>query len=156
MITKGFKRDRSVSGRCDDFRWRIIGLRARERVAAGRQPAMTLCTGCHLDAPTMRLTGKRLADLPGEFGMLLSLVALNAAVISDNTDCRSAHRAIGCAGPRSGSPEGTLPVRAPWQVATAHRARRRECSAARGTSFVLELFTGSPRGPERNYENIGK
>jgi hypothetical protein len=31
-----------------------------ERVAAGSQLAMTLCTGCHLDPTTKRLTGKRL------------------------------------------------------------------------------------------------
>jgi mono/diheme cytochrome c family protein len=43
-----------------------------ERVAAGRNLAMTLCTGCHLDPATKRLTGKHLADLPTEFGVVYS------------------------------------------------------------------------------------
>ncbi len=83
--------DRSVFGRSDDFRWRAIGLRetrgepsylhrapsrnveaTSERVAAGRHLAMTLCTGCHLDPTTKRLTGNRLTDLPAQFRVVLS------------------------------------------------------------------------------------
>jgi cytochrome c2 len=43
-----------------------------ERVAAGRLLAMTLCTGCHLDPSTKRLTGKRLEDIPPAFGEIHS------------------------------------------------------------------------------------
>lgn len=43
-----------------------------ERVAAGRKLALTLCTGCHLDPATRRLSGKRLQDLPSEYGVVFS------------------------------------------------------------------------------------
>jgi cytochrome c2 len=42
------------------------------RVAAGRKIATGLCTGCHLNASTGRLSGKRLADLPAAFGEIYS------------------------------------------------------------------------------------
>jgi cytochrome c2 len=42
------------------------------RVAAGRKLATELCSGCHLNASTGRLTGKRLVDLPAAFGEIYS------------------------------------------------------------------------------------
>jgi len=43
-----------------------------ERAAAGRKIATMLCAGCHLDPATGRFTGKRLSDLPAEFGEIYS------------------------------------------------------------------------------------
>lgn len=43
-----------------------------ERVARGRKYASMLCAGCHMDPTTRQLTGKRLADLPAEFGVVYS------------------------------------------------------------------------------------
>lgn len=43
-----------------------------ERAAAGKKLAMTLCIGCHLDGSTGRLTGKLMADLTSEFGVVYS------------------------------------------------------------------------------------
>lgn len=43
-----------------------------ERVARGRKLASLLCVQCHLDASSGRLTGKVMADLPPEFGTVVS------------------------------------------------------------------------------------
>lgn len=42
------------------------------RVARGAQIASLLCTGCHLNPTTGRLTGKELPDVPTEFGRIYS------------------------------------------------------------------------------------
>jgi mono/diheme cytochrome c family protein len=39
-----------------------------ERVARGKRSAQMLCAGCHMDSATGALTGKRMPDLPGQFG----------------------------------------------------------------------------------------
>jgi len=39
-----------------------------ERVARGKLTAEMLCNGCHLDSATGALTGKRMPDLPAQFG----------------------------------------------------------------------------------------
>jgi mono/diheme cytochrome c family protein len=39
-----------------------------ERVARGKLISNMLCSQCHMDSKTGRLTGQRLADLPAEFG----------------------------------------------------------------------------------------
>lgn len=39
-----------------------------ERVARGKRSIEMLCAGCHLDSETGALTGKRMPDLPKEFG----------------------------------------------------------------------------------------
>jgi hypothetical protein len=39
-----------------------------ERVARGKRAVQTLCTNCHLDPDTGALTGKRMPDLPPQFG----------------------------------------------------------------------------------------
>ena len=43
-----------------------------EKVARGRKYAGLLCAGCHMDPTTRRLTGKRMVDLPPEFGVVYS------------------------------------------------------------------------------------
>lgn len=43
-----------------------------ERVARGRIVSNMLCNECHLDSRTGRLTGRRLPDLPAEFGAAYS------------------------------------------------------------------------------------
>jgi mono/diheme cytochrome c family protein len=43
-----------------------------ERVARGKRHAEMLCAGCHLDPATGALTGKRMADVPVEFGAAYS------------------------------------------------------------------------------------
>jgi mono/diheme cytochrome c family protein len=43
-----------------------------ERLARGRKIATLLCIGCHLDPATGRLTGRRLPDVPREFGVAYS------------------------------------------------------------------------------------
>jgi mono/diheme cytochrome c family protein len=43
-----------------------------ERVARGRKFAGMLCATCHMDPTTRKLTGKRLAESPPEFGLLYS------------------------------------------------------------------------------------
>ncbi|MET0790003.1 MAG: c-type cytochrome [Polyangiaceae bacterium] len=43
-----------------------------ERVARGRKLASLLCVHCHLDSNSGRLTGKVMADLPPEFGTIVS------------------------------------------------------------------------------------
>jgi hypothetical protein len=42
------------------------------RLLRGRKFADVLCTGCHLDAETGRLTGRQMIDLPREFGEIWS------------------------------------------------------------------------------------
>jgi cytochrome c2 len=44
-----------------------------ERVAHGRKIASMLCAECHLDPKTGRLTGRRMPDLPPQFGVAYSL-----------------------------------------------------------------------------------
>src|SRR5262245_33091247 len=44
-----------------------------ERVERGRKIASMLCAACHLDPTTGRLTGKRMADMPPQFGEAFSL-----------------------------------------------------------------------------------
>jgi mono/diheme cytochrome c family protein len=39
-----------------------------ERVERGRRTVAMLCAGCHLDSATGALTGKRMPDLPAQFG----------------------------------------------------------------------------------------
>lgn len=43
-----------------------------ERVARGRQLVSLTCVGCHADPKTHRLTGKKMVDLPPEFGTAYS------------------------------------------------------------------------------------
>jgi len=43
-----------------------------EKVARGRKYAGLLCATCHMDPTTRRLTGKRMADAPPEFGLIFS------------------------------------------------------------------------------------
>jgi cytochrome c2 len=43
-----------------------------EKVARGRKFASLLCASCHMDPTTRKLTGKRLADAPPEFGLIFS------------------------------------------------------------------------------------
>src|SRR5262245_36649786 len=43
-----------------------------ERVARGKVIANMLCSQCHLDTKTGRLTGHRMEDLPGQFGAAFS------------------------------------------------------------------------------------
>ena len=43
-----------------------------EKVARGRKYAGLLCAGCHMDPTTRRLTGKRMVDMPAEFGVAYS------------------------------------------------------------------------------------
>ncbi len=43
-----------------------------EKVARGRKYAGMLCATCHMDPTTRKLTGKRLADVPPEFGLVFS------------------------------------------------------------------------------------
>jgi mono/diheme cytochrome c family protein len=43
-----------------------------EKVARGKVIANMLCSNCHLDTKTGRLTGQRMADLPAEFGAAYS------------------------------------------------------------------------------------
>ncbi len=43
-----------------------------EKVERGRKYALILCAECHRDPTTRRLTGKRLVDLPPEFGVAYS------------------------------------------------------------------------------------
>jgi mono/diheme cytochrome c family protein len=43
-----------------------------ERVARGKVIANMMCSGCHLDSKTGRLTGHRMPDLPPEFGVAYS------------------------------------------------------------------------------------
>ena len=43
-----------------------------ERVARGVRLAQMLCVGCHLDATTRVLSGKRMVDVPPEFGVIYS------------------------------------------------------------------------------------
>lgn len=43
-----------------------------EKVARGKKYATLLCASCHMDPTTRQLTGKRLADLPAEFGVAYS------------------------------------------------------------------------------------
>jgi mono/diheme cytochrome c family protein len=44
-----------------------------ERVERGRRTVEMLCAACHLDSATGALTGKRMPDLPGQFGEAWSL-----------------------------------------------------------------------------------
>ncbi|HET8946565.1 MAG TPA: c-type cytochrome [Candidatus Polarisedimenticolia bacterium] len=44
-----------------------------ERVARGRRSVEMLCASCHLDSQTGALTGRRMPDLPAEFGEAFSL-----------------------------------------------------------------------------------
>ena len=44
-----------------------------ERVARGRKIASMLCAECHLDPRTGQLTGRRMPDLPPQFGVAYSL-----------------------------------------------------------------------------------
>ena len=44
-----------------------------ERVAQGRKIANMLCMECHRDPTTQKLTGKRMADVPPQFGVAYSL-----------------------------------------------------------------------------------
>jgi mono/diheme cytochrome c family protein len=44
-----------------------------ERVARGRRSVEMLCASCHLDAQTGALTGRRMPDLPAQFGEAFSL-----------------------------------------------------------------------------------
>jgi mono/diheme cytochrome c family protein len=44
-----------------------------ERVARGRQVVLTLCVGCHRDRATGALSGKRMTDVPPQFGVVYSL-----------------------------------------------------------------------------------
>ncbi len=44
-----------------------------ERVARGRKIATLLCVSCHLDPTTGRLTGRRMPDVPKQFGVAFSL-----------------------------------------------------------------------------------
>jgi mono/diheme cytochrome c family protein len=44
-----------------------------ERVAHGKKIASMLCAGCHLDPATGKLTGKRMEDMPPQFGVAYSL-----------------------------------------------------------------------------------
>ena len=41
---------------------------AAERVARGKLSIEMLCAGCHMDSATGGLTGKRMPDLPTQFG----------------------------------------------------------------------------------------
>jgi cytochrome c2 len=43
-----------------------------EKVARGRKFAGMLCASCHMDPTTRKLTGKRMADSPPEFGLVFS------------------------------------------------------------------------------------
>lgn len=43
-----------------------------ERVARGRRSAQMLCVACHLDTNTRRLSGRRMPDLPPQFGVATS------------------------------------------------------------------------------------
>jgi len=43
-----------------------------ERVARGRRSAMMLCVACHLDNATGALSGRRMEDLPPQFGVAVS------------------------------------------------------------------------------------
>ncbi|MGH9365731.1 MAG: c-type cytochrome [Thermoanaerobaculia bacterium] len=43
-----------------------------ERVERGRKFAGMLCATCHMDPTTRKLTGKRMADVPPEFGVVYS------------------------------------------------------------------------------------
>src|SRR5215475_1353228 len=43
-----------------------------ERVERGRKYASLSCISCHQDPTTGKLTGKRLMDLPGQFGAAFS------------------------------------------------------------------------------------
>src|SRR5574341_1876637 len=43
-----------------------------EKVARGRKYAGLLCAGCHMDPTTRKLTGKRMVDVPTEFGVAYS------------------------------------------------------------------------------------
>ena len=43
-----------------------------ERVAQGKRHVLLLCAGCHLDSATGGLTGKRMLDLPAQFGTAFS------------------------------------------------------------------------------------
>ena len=42
------------------------------KVEQGRKYVRILCAGCHMDPTTRQLTGKRLADLPPQFGVVYS------------------------------------------------------------------------------------
>jgi mono/diheme cytochrome c family protein len=42
------------------------------RVERGRRTVLMLCQGCHLDPTTRALTGKRMVDVPAEFGVIYS------------------------------------------------------------------------------------
>src|SRR5262245_2350820 len=44
-----------------------------ERVARGKRSVEMLCAGCHLDSATGALTGRRMPDLPAQFGEAWSL-----------------------------------------------------------------------------------
>jgi mono/diheme cytochrome c family protein len=44
-----------------------------ERIARGRRSVETLCASCHLDSRTGALSGRRMPDLPPEFGEAYSL-----------------------------------------------------------------------------------
>ena len=44
-----------------------------ERVARGKRSVEMLCAGCHMDSATGGLTGKRMLDLPAQFGEAWSL-----------------------------------------------------------------------------------
>jgi len=43
-----------------------------DKVARGKKFAGLLCASCHMDPTTRRLTGKRMADSPPEFGLVFS------------------------------------------------------------------------------------
>jgi mono/diheme cytochrome c family protein len=43
-----------------------------EKVARGRKYVGLLCASCHMDPTTRKLTGKRMADSPPEFGLIFS------------------------------------------------------------------------------------
>lgn len=45
----------------------------KERLERGRELVTLTCAGCHFDANTGRLTGRRMTDLPPEFGTVFSL-----------------------------------------------------------------------------------
>src|SRR5215510_16270171 len=44
-----------------------------ERIARGKRSIEMLCAGCHMDSATGGLTGKRMPDLPAQFGEAFSL-----------------------------------------------------------------------------------
>lgn len=54
---------------------RTIALRVEvtpEKVARGKRSVQMLCLGCHFDSSTGGLTGKRMPDLPAQFGVAYS------------------------------------------------------------------------------------